>query len=133
MEHHEKHLLLQYQNQLLSAEELSDLKKNQGALDAQLDGTRARIRELEDNIKKNNNRKEIEQEELKIVRRDIERLNKELERFTKDFNQQDEEVAEYQMNILNFNQEMFNANAQLASLKENLEMFNLNSNFAAGL
>ena len=113
----------QYQNQLLSVAELSDVKKAQGALDAQIETTRLRIEEIEATIKKNNDKREIELANLDLVRRDIERLKKDLERFTADLEEQQEEVDEYQMNILNFNQELFNANAQLASLKENLEMF----------
>ncbi|MBQ8374406.1 MAG: chromosome segregation protein SMC [Clostridia bacterium] len=109
--------------QLSSAEDLSELKKNQGALASQLAATKDRILEVEAALSKNGARKEALESELAAVRKDLQRLMQLVGGGATELEEQVEEARELQMNINNFNQELFNANAQLASLKENLEMY----------
>ena len=113
----------QAQTRLSSVEELSDLKKSQGALASQLAATKERIHEVEAAMQKNAARKEALEDELKAVRRDLKKLQEFSGDGAKELEERAEEARELQLNINNFNQELFNANAQLAALKENLEMY----------
>ena len=111
----------QHKSQLSSAEEISELKKNQGALDSQLASTKERIADVENVLKKNRARKEDLSDELAGVKKDLKTLTELLGGGAKKLENEVEEARELQSDINNFNQELFNAKAQLAALKEKLE------------
>lgn len=111
------------QSQLSSADDLSELKKNLGTLSARLESTKERIKELTDALNKTKNRKERLSEELASVRKDLKGLQSFTSTGMRDFEEKQEEAREMQMTINDFNQELFNANGQIASLRENLEMY----------
>ena len=113
----------QRQSQISSAENLSELKKNQGALASQLTATKERMGEVEAAMKKSKARKEDFAAELASVRRDLKKLTDFSGSGMKELAEQEEESRELQMTINSFNQDLFNSNGQLASLKEQLEMF----------
>ena len=113
----------QHKSQLSSAEEISELKKNQGALDSQLAATRERIAEVEAAIAKCRGRREDLADELSAVKGDLQKLMKLVGGGVSQLEEEVEESRELQTDINNFNQELFNAKAQLASLREKLEMF----------
>ncbi len=110
-------------NQLSSADDLSELKKNLGTLAARMEGTKDRIAELSATLKKEQDRKERMSAELTAVRKDMASLRALTSTGMKDFEEKQEEAREMQMTINDFNQELFNANGQIASLRENLEMY----------
>lgn len=113
----------QHKSQLSSAEEISELKKNQGALDSQLAATRERIAEVESAIAKCRGRREDLADELSAVKGDLQKLMKLVGGGVSQLEEEVEESRELQTDINNFNQELFNAKAQLASLREKLEAF----------
>ena len=113
----------QHKSQLSSAEEISELKKNQGALDSQLAATRERIAEVEAAIAKCRGRREDLSDELSAVKGDLQKLMKLVGGGVSQLEEEVEESRELQTDINNFNQELFNAKAQLASLREKLETF----------
>ena len=113
----------QHKSQLSSAEEISELKKNQGALDSQLAATRERIAEVEAAIAKCRGRREDLADELSAVKGDLQKLMKLVGGGVSQLEEEVEESRELQTDINNFNQELFNAKAQLASLREKLETF----------
>ncbi len=110
-------------SQLSSADDLSELKKNLGTLSARMEATKDRITELSNALKKEEERKERLSSELTSVKKDMASLRALTSTGMKDFEEKQEEAREMQMTINDFNQEMFNANGQLASLRENLEMY----------
>ena len=111
-------------SQLSSADDLSELKKNLGTLAARLESTKDRINEFNAALKKAQDRYENYTEELKSVRKDMASLRALTSTGMRDFEEKQEEVREMQLQINDFNQELFNANGQIASLRENLEMYN---------
>ena len=113
----------QHKNQLTSAEEISELKKNQGALDSQLAATKERIADIEAALAKNRTRKEDLSDELAAVKRDLKKLTELVGGGVSKLEDQVEEARELQSEINDFNQELFNAKAQLAALEEKLEGF----------
>ena len=110
-------------NQLSTADDLSELKKNLGTLTARMEATKDRSAEIAATLKKTQERKERLQDELNSVHKDL----KKLQSFTADgmrqFEEKQEEAREMQLTVNDFNQELFNANGQIASLRENLEMY----------
>ena len=111
-------------SQLSSADDLSELKKNLGTLAARQEATREKIAELESATQKTQERKERLESELKAVQKDLKSLRDFTATGARDFEEKQEEAREMQLTINDFNQELFNANGQIASLKENLEMYN---------
>ncbi len=111
-------------SQLSSADDLSELKKNLGTLAARQEATREKIAELESVAAKTQERKERLESELKAVQKDLKALREFTSTGMRDFEDKQEEAREMQLTINDFNQELFNANGQIASLKENLEMYN---------
>ena len=111
------------QSQLSSADDLSKLKENLGTLAARLEATKDRIAELETALKKTVERKERLAGELSAVQKDLKNLRSFTSTGMRDFEDKQEEVREMQLTINDFNQELFNANGQIASLRENLEMY----------
>ncbi len=111
------------QSQLSSADDLSELKKNLGTLTARLEATKDRIKELTDTLDKTKDRKERLSDELASVKKDLKGLQSFTSTGMRDFEEKQEEAREMQLTINDFNQELFNANGQIASLKENLEMY----------
>jgi len=111
------------QSQLSTADDLSELKKNLGTLSARMEATKDRISELERAIQKTQERKERLKDELASVQRDLKNLEKNSRADMEEFEEKQEEAREMQLTINDFNQELFNANGQLASLRENLEMY----------
>ena len=111
------------QNQLSDAEYLAEMKKNLGTLSARLEATKDKMSELQSAIKRTNERKERLTDELKSVQKDLTRLRALTSGGSREFEDKQEEVREMQLTINDFNQELFNANGQIASLRENLEMY----------
>ncbi len=110
-------------SQLSSADDLSELKKSLGTLAARMEATKDRINELVAALKKAEERKERLSDELTSVRKDVAALRALTSTGMRDFEDKQEEAREMQMTINDFNQELFNANGQIASLRENLEMY----------
>ena len=110
-------------SQLSSADDLSELKKNLGTLSARMESAKERIIELSDALKKTQERKERLLAELDSVKKDLKRLKDFTSTGMRDFEEKQEEAREMQMTINDLNQELFNANGQIASLRENLEMY----------
>ena len=110
-------------SQLSSADDLSELKKSLGTLAARMEATKDRIKELTNALKKAEERKDRLNSELTSVRKDLGSLRALTSTGMRDFEEKQEEAREMQMTINDFNQELFNANGQIASLRENLEMY----------
>lgn len=110
-------------SQLSSADDLSELKKNLGTLAARMEATKDRITELTAALNKAEERKERLCDELNSVRKDMKNLKDVSSEGMREFEEKQEEVREMQLTVNDFNQELFNANGQLASAKENLEMY----------
>ena len=110
-------------NQLSSADDLSELKRNLGTLAARMEATKDRINELNAALKKAVERKERLTDDLNSVRKDMKKLKDLTASGMKEFEEKQEEAREMQLTINDFNQELFNANGQIASLRENLEMY----------
>ena len=110
-------------NQLSSADDLSELKKNLGTLAARMEATKDRIEEIASALKKAEDRKERLEDELSSVRKDMRSLKDLSSSGMREFEERQEEAREMQLTVNDFNQELFTANGQLASLRENLEMY----------
>ncbi len=110
-------------SQLSSADEIAEMKKNLGTLKAQLASTQDRIAEMSVALKKAEERKERLSDELTSVRKDMASLRALTSGEMRDFEDKQEEVRELQMAINDFRQELFTANGQIGSLKDNLEMY----------
>ena len=110
-------------SQLSSADDLSELKKNLGTLAARVEATKDRMNELETAIARTNERKERLESELSMVRKDMKSLRDFTSSGMRDLEEKQEEAREMQLTINDFNQELFSANGQIASLKDNLEMY----------
>ena len=110
-------------SQLSSAEDLSELKKNLGSISARKDATEERIKEIDAAIQKSEQGKERLQDELSAVRSDLKKLREFTSKGTQAIEEQTEEVREMQLTVNNFNQDLFNANGQIASLKDSLEVY----------
>ena len=110
-------------SQLSSAANLSELKKNLGTLSARKEATAERIRELEKEVEKTLQRKERLLDELTQVRKDLKSLRDFTAGGTNALEEKLEEMRDMQLTVNDFNQKLFSANGQLASLKENLEMY----------
>ncbi len=110
-------------SQLSSADEISELKKSLGTLSARLESTKDRIAEIKSALERTKERKERLQDELSSVRKDMKSLQNFTSTGMRDFEEKQEEAREMQLTINDFNQELFSANGQIASLKDNLEMY----------
>ncbi len=110
-------------SQLSSADEIAEMKKNLGTLKAQADATQDRINEMRSALKKAQERKERLGDELSSVRKDLGALRALTSSGMRDFEDKQEELRELQMTINDFQQDLFTANGQIASLKDNLEMY----------
>ncbi len=110
-------------SQLSSADDLSELKKNLGTLSARMEATKDRIEEFTLSLQKTKERKENLESELSAVRKEMKQLKSFTSTGMQEFEEKQEEAREMQLTINDFNQELFNANGQIASLKENLEMY----------
>ena len=105
-------------DQLSSADDLSELKKNLGTLTARMEATKEKLNELVSALQKAQDRKD-----RLSVRKDLQDLRNLTANGSKEFEEKQEEAREMQLTINDFNQELFNANGQIASLRENLEMY----------
>ncbi len=110
-------------SQLSSADDLSELKKSLGTLAARMEATKDRLNELVSALKKAEERKERLFSELTSVRKDMKSLKDLTSTGMREFEEKQEEAREMQLTVNDFNQELFNANGQIASLRENLEMY----------
>ena len=110
-------------SQLSTADEISELKKSLGTLSARLESTKDRIAEIQSALERTKERKERLQDELDSVRKDMKNLQSFTSTGMRDFEEKQEEAREMQLTINDFNQELFSANGQIASLKDNLEMY----------
>ncbi len=106
-----------------TAETLSDLKQSLGNLAARMDATKDRIAEVTATLQKTEERKERLQDELSAVHKDLKKLRDLTSGGMRELEEKQEEAREMQMTVNDFNQELFNANGQIASLRENLEMY----------
>ena len=111
------------QSQLSSAENLSEIRKNQGSLAAQMQAAEDRIAELTAALKKEKARKEKLEEELDGVRKDLKKLKEFTSGGEKELADREEEIRDMQLTINNFNQELFSVGGQISSLKDSLEMY----------
>ena len=111
------------QSQLSSAENLSEIRKNQGSLAAQMQAAEDRIAELTSALKKEKARKEKLEEELDGVRKDLKKLKELTSGGEKELADREEEIRDMQLTINNFNQELFSVGGQISSLKDSLEMY----------
>lgn len=111
------------QSQLSSAENLSEIRKNQGSLSAQMQAAEDRIAELTAALKKEKARKEKLEEELDGVRKDLKKLKEFTSGGEKELADREEEIRDMQLTINNFNQELFSVGGQISSLKDSLEMY----------
>ena len=111
------------QSQLSSAENLSEIRKNQGSLAAQMQAAEDRIAELTAALKKEKARKEKLEEELDGVRKDLKKLKEFTSGGEKELADREEEIRDMQLTINNFNQELFSVDGQISSLKDSLEMY----------
>jgi len=110
-------------SQLSDADHLAEMKKNLGTLAARMEAAKDRISEIKTAHQKALDRKERLSDELKSVQKDMAALRARNSSDMREFEERQEEVREMQMTVNEFNQELFNANGQLASLRENLEMY----------
>ncbi|MBR2022954.1 MAG: chromosome segregation protein SMC [Clostridia bacterium] len=110
-------------SQMSTADEVAELKKNLGTLSAQMQSTKEKITELGDALKKTEERKRRLQDELTAVKADLTALRKVTGGGAQELEERQEEIREMQSAIHSFNQELFTTNGQIASLKENLEMY----------
>ena len=111
------------QSQLSSAENLSEIRKNQGSLTAQKQAAEDRIAELKAALQKENARREKLNEELEGVRKDLKKLKEFTSGGEKELAEREEEIRDMQLTINNFNQELFSVGGQISSLKDSLEMY----------
>ncbi len=109
-------------NQLSSAENLSELKKNLGTLSARKEAAKEKIAELTAALDKVEQRKERFEDELSAVRRDVKRLKDFTATGAKEQQELEDEYAEAELTINDFTQDLFNTKGQIASLEEKLEM-----------
>ena len=110
-------------SQLSDADNLAEMKKNLGTLAARMEAAKDRISEIKTAHQKAVDRKERLTDELKSVQKDMAVLRARNSTDMREFEERQEEVREMQMTVNEFNQELFNANGQLASLRENLEIY----------
>ncbi|MBQ8407009.1 MAG: chromosome segregation protein SMC [Clostridia bacterium] len=110
-------------SQLSSADDLSELKKNLGTLAARKEAVAEKIKEIRAAIEKNKQTEEDLRSELAVVNKDVVRLQDFTDNGLRSYDEKLEEVEEMESAINNFNQELFSANGQLASLRETLEMY----------
>ena len=110
-------------NQLSSADDLSELKKNLGTLSARKEATVERIAECRAALEKSRQRKERLGDDLSAVKADLKKLRDFTANGTRTLEEQTEEAREMQSTVNEFNQELFNANGQLASLRDSLELY----------
>ncbi|MBQ7323611.1 MAG: chromosome segregation protein SMC [Clostridia bacterium] len=110
-------------SQLSDADQIAEMKKNLGTLAARMESVKDRLTELADAVKKAEERKERLSDELNSVRRDLKTLKEMSESGIRELEEKQEEAREMQLTVNDFNQELFNATGQLASLRENLEMY----------
>lgn len=110
-------------NQLSEADSLSELKEKLGTLAARMEATKNRIEELSVALKKAEERKERLTDDLNAVRKDMRNLKDTSSEGMREFEERQEEAREMQLAVNDLNQDLFNSNGQLASLRENLEMY----------
>lgn len=110
-------------SQMESADNLSEIKKNIGTLSARKEAAEERIKEISSALDKSNQRKERLGDELAAVRGDLKRLKDFTSTGNSALEEKTEEMREMQLTVNNFNQELFNANGQLASLRDSLELY----------
>ena len=110
-------------SQLSEADNLAEMKKNLGTLAARMEATKDRIEELSAALKKAEERKERLSDELNSVRKDMKSLRDMSSSGMREFEEKQEEAREMQLAVNDLNQDLFNSNGQLASLRENLEMY----------
>ena len=110
-------------SQLSSADEIAEMKKNLGTLAARMEATKDRIEELTTALKRAQERKERLEDELNSVHKDMKNLRSLSSSGMREFEEKQEEAREMQLAVNDLNQDLFNSNGQLASLRENLEMY----------
>ena len=111
------------QSQLSDAENLSELKKNQGTLAARTEACREKIAEVKAALTKSEQRKDRLFEELSAVKADKKKILSFTSVGSNAISEKLDEAREMQLTVNNFNQELFNANGQLASLRDSLEVY----------
>ncbi|MBQ7880021.1 MAG: AAA family ATPase, partial [Clostridia bacterium] len=109
-------------NQLSSAEDLSELKKNLGTLSARKEAAKEKIDELNGALEKCKRNKEDLIDQLEAVKKDVKRLKAETADGEKLRVELEEEYAEMELTISDFTQDLFNSKGQIASLQDKLEM-----------
>ncbi len=110
-------------SQLSTADEIAEMKKNLGTLAARMEATRDKLNEIVATLKKVEERKERLTDELTSVRKDLKSLKEMSASGIRELEEKQEEMRDMQLTVNDFSQELFSANGQLASLRENLEMY----------
>ncbi len=110
-------------SQMSTADDLSELKKNLGTLAERMQNTKDKIAELKATLQKTTAKKRDLQDELKAVQSDLTELRRLTKDGTQDLEERQEEYREMQSAINAFNQELYTANGQIASLREQLAMY----------
>ena len=111
------------QSELSEADNLSELKERRGSISAQKEALEGKIAELCEAKKKSEARKERYLQELASVRADKKKVESFTSVGTDEINEKMEEVRELQLTVNNFNQDLYNSNGILASLRDKLEVF----------
>ena len=110
-------------NQLSSAEDLSELKKNLGSLSARKEAAQEKINELKTALDKSKQRKENLIDQLESVKKDVKRLKSETADGEKLRLELEEEYGEMELTINDFTQDLFSSKGQIVTLQDKLEMF----------
>ncbi len=111
------------ENELSDAENLSQIKEKRGTLSARKEALEEKRKELLTAKDKSQDRKDRASAELEAVRADKKKVEKFTLVGTSEINEKTDEMREMQLTVNNFNQELFNANGQLASLRDKLEVY----------
>ena len=110
-------------SQLSSADEIAEMKKSLGTLEARMEATKERLKEMTAALEKTEEKKARYVEELASVRKDIKSLQEQTADGMEKLAERQDDLRDMQLAVNELSQELFTANGQIASLRENLEMF----------
>ncbi len=114
---------IRHETQLSTAEEMAQMQKNLGSLAARMEAMRDKLHEILASLKRLGDRKEELTDKLSAVRRDLKSLKDRSASGIRELEERQEELRDLQLEVNELNQDLFNANGQLAGLRENLEMY----------
>ncbi len=114
---------IRHESQLSTAEQIAQMQKNLGSLAARMEATRDKLHEILATLKRLAEKKEDLSDKLSAVRRDLKSLKDRSASGIRQLEDKQEELRDLMLEVNELNQDLFNANGQLASLRENLEMY----------